>query len=249
MENSATILSQREWAKALVRSFLIQSVFNSERMQNIGFAYSIAPLLPNTDKPKTQAWERHLEFFNTNPYMASALVGAIGKLEIEGVSPENIQDFKKSVMGAFGAIGDMLFWCFLKPLSALAGVCVVLSGHPLAGIIIALLIFNTVHLWIRFWGFWNGCHYGRWMIYHFTKIRFSTLNYILGIIAVLLLAVFTVWEVGGGGGDFSIGKANDIHVLVASAIVLLGAFVVKRGMGRQLFFYMAVAVSFVLSVL
>lgn len=249
MENKGDIASEGKWVKSLARSFLIQSAFNTERMQNIGFAYSIAPLLPNTDKPVTDALERHLEFFNTNPYMASALVGAVGKLEMEGGAAEDITDFKKSVMGAFGAIGDMLFWCSLKPLAALAGICVALSGHPVAGVITALLVFNAVHLWVRFWGFWNGYHYGRWMIYRFTKIRFAALNYMLGVIAVLLLAVMTVWGANAGVWDFSLGKTKGIHALAASAIVLVGALVVKKGVGQQAFFYIAVIGAFILSVL
>lgn len=231
-----------------MRSFLIQSAFNSERMQNIGFAYSIAPLLPNTDKPMAEALERHLEFFNTNPYMASALVGAVGKLERDGTSPEEIIDFKKSVMGAFGAIGDMLFWCSLKPLSALTGVCLALSGHAILGAITALVLFNIVHIGIRVWGFWNGFRYGRWMIYRFTKIRFSTLNYLLGMIAVFMLALTMLMAVSNWQG-FSMGQNKGMNLLVAFAIVLVGTLAIKRGINQQAFFYIAVAITFALSVL
>ena len=58
-----------ELKKVFKRSFMYGSSWNYERMQNLGFLYTILPVLkklyPDKDSA-SPAMKRHLEFFNTH---------------------------------------------------------------------------------------------------------------------------------------------------------------------------------------
>jgi len=234
-------ISVRAWAQALARSFLIQSVWNNERMQNIGFAYSISPLINSGgEEENRRKIEAHLEFFNTNPYFASAVIGAVGRMEGDRRGAEDVRSFKRSLMGPFGALGDSLFWCSMKPAAALVGVSIAIGGRMLWAIVATLVIYNSLHLWARLWGFYNGASLGRWMLYRFTRIRFARSAALLGLTTAVLLAWVTVW--GGIWGD-PLSAVIGGHYLVAGAIgsgiVLLSSMAIGRGMGAETLFYLA----------
>ena len=53
------------------RSTFLQASWNYERMQNVGWAFSLIPGIRRLYKSKEDraaAMKRHLEFFNTHPY-------------------------------------------------------------------------------------------------------------------------------------------------------------------------------------
>jgi PTS system mannose-specific IID component len=147
---------------AFFRSFLIQSSWNFERMQSLGFFYSISPAIKGIHRKREElkeASERHLEFFNTNPYMAPAIIGATIRLEENGASDEEIRSLKTGLMGPYGAIGDSLFWGSLRPLAAIIGVVLALHGFiwaPLA----FLLVYNVPHIFMRGYGMVMGHRLG-----------------------------------------------------------------------------------------
>ena len=62
--------------RVLWRSFFFQAATNYERMQNVGFAYSMIPALTELYRGEDlkRAMARHLLFFNSHPYMADALL-------------------------------------------------------------------------------------------------------------------------------------------------------------------------------
>ena len=58
----------------LFRSFFLQCSWNLERMQNLGFLYSLMPVLKKLyprEQDLREAQARHLELFNSQPYMVS----------------------------------------------------------------------------------------------------------------------------------------------------------------------------------
>ena len=62
------------------RSFFLQALWNFERMQNIGFAFSMEPLLRRahrTQEAFTHALRRHCEYFNVHPYFAPIVMGVV----------------------------------------------------------------------------------------------------------------------------------------------------------------------------
>ncbi|GAB4228151.1 MAG: hypothetical protein OHK0028_01570 [Deltaproteobacteria bacterium] len=139
-----------------LRQFLLQGCWNYEGMQNVGFAYAILPALREfyAGRPEDalKAVKRHLEFFNTQPALGAAILGATVRIEerVAGgeADPRAIGTFKVGLMGSLGAIGDSFFWGALRPMASVAGALLALL-HPLAGISALLLLYNVTHLGIR----------------------------------------------------------------------------------------------------
>ncbi|OGS08796.1 MAG: hypothetical protein A2270_02890 [Elusimicrobia bacterium RIFOXYA12_FULL_51_18] len=113
--------------EVFVRSFFIQAGWNSERFQNLGFAFSIMPALRKIYEPGERfnaAVLRHLGIVNTQPYMAGFVIGNIVSMEEEMAGRPGDAEFEKKMLGVkaamasgFAAIGDRIFWGRLKPLT------------------------------------------------------------------------------------------------------------------------------------
>src|SRR3989338_860771 len=100
------------------RSFFIQAGWNYERFQNLGFAFSMQPALekiyPDREKLKA-ALLRHLQLFNTQPYMASFVLGNMAGLEERAAAgPEarlkSLPGVKQALASSYASIGDNIFW-------------------------------------------------------------------------------------------------------------------------------------------
>lgn len=111
-----------------LRSFFIQAGWNYERFQNLGFAFCLQPALekiyPDPEKRKA-ALIRHLQIVNTQPYMASFVLGNLAKMEEKAAAspdPEaalkSMPGVKQALASSFASIGDRVFWGRLKPMTA-----------------------------------------------------------------------------------------------------------------------------------
>ena len=73
-------LSKKDRLSVAWRHQFLQGSWNYERMQNGGWCYSIIPaikkLYPNTDDP-IAALKRHMEFYNTHPYVSAPVMGCL----------------------------------------------------------------------------------------------------------------------------------------------------------------------------
>jgi len=139
-----------------LRSFYIQSTWNSERLLGLGFCFCLIPIVCRLFKNKEQQidfLQRHLDFFNSHPYLATYALGAIANIE-EQASLKKWEDkrpivvFKTRVIGPLGAIGDTLFWQLIRPISGFVGI-VLLSVIGTWGFACYLLAYNAVHFGIR----------------------------------------------------------------------------------------------------
>jgi PTS system mannose-specific IID component len=185
--------------RVLWRSFFFQSATNYERMQNVGFAYCMLPALTRLYRGDAlqAAMTRHLEFFNSHPYMADALLGASIKLEEQiaagQLPPAAVQRFKRCMMGPMAAIGDSFFWSSLKPFGAAWAIAGVLSGIAWAPLAF-LALYNMFHLSMRVYGLFAGYQYGERVVEQLNRFelpRFSDRSHylagaFLGIGAALL---------------------------------------------------------------
>ncbi len=185
--------------RVLWRSFFFLAAMNYERMQNVGFAYCITPALQRLYKGEAlkAAMQRHLEFFNSHPYMAAAVVGASIRLEEQVAAgelpPERVQSFKRCMMAPLAAIGDNFFWASLKPFGAAWAVAGVLSGILWAPVAF-LLLYNLLHLAVRGYGLFAGYRLGEQVFERIHKLDLVRLaershyaaGLFLGVTAALL---------------------------------------------------------------
>ncbi len=239
--------------RIFLRSFLLQAVWNFERMQNIGFLYSIKPILNRlyTDKEeRRQAYARHMEFFNTHPYMASSIFGITVKeeeLAKEGVSSFNfIYCLKSQLGGPLAAIGDSFFWATWKPLCALiCSAIYLLCGEKPQGLwipLIFLVTYNFPHLYIRWHGLFGGYlwkdrfiemikHvYSRGLIENLARLGCV----LLGILTISLM--FQSWEKPG-------------NRLLFIGIFVLSAWLNHRGISSSKIFYGFCSLAVLISLL
>ncbi|MTI66842.1 MAG: PTS system mannose/fructose/sorbose family transporter subunit IID [Firmicutes bacterium] len=155
-------LTKRDLWIMAIRSFFLQASFNYERMQAAGWLYSILPVLKKANKKKEdlgKAMKRHMEFFNTHPFLITPLIGIVAAMEENKEDPEMIRSIKVATMGPLGGIGDALIWLTLLPITAGIGASLAIEGN-IAGPIIFLLIFNGIHAVLRFGGIFYGYNTG-----------------------------------------------------------------------------------------
>lgn len=134
-------------------------------MQHLGFLYAILPALKHfyPDQGFADAVRRHAGHFNTNPYMAPAVIGTTLSLEEQRAGGEgeeiDIADFKQMILAPYAAMGDALFWGGIRPLAAVIALFAAAKGEALAPLAF-LLLFNLFHLGFRWSGLRRGYHQG-----------------------------------------------------------------------------------------
>lgn len=150
-------LSKKDRLAVAWRSTFIQGSWNYERMQNGGWAFSMIPAIKKLYKTKEErsaALKRHLEFFNTHPYIASPILGITLALEEERangapVDDVAIQGVKVGMMGPLAGVGDPVFWFTVRPMLGALGASLAMGGNIL-GPIIFFLGWNIIR-WAFMW--------------------------------------------------------------------------------------------------
>ena len=146
-------LSKSDRQKVWWRSQFLQGSWNYERRQNLGWAYSLIPAIKKLYTKKEDqaaALERHLEFFNTHPYVAAPIMGVTLALEEEranGVEIDDaaIQGVKIGMMGPLAGIGDPVFWFTVRPILGSLGASLALTGNIL-GPILFFVLWNLIRM-------------------------------------------------------------------------------------------------------
>ncbi|KAF1306070.1 PTS system mannose/fructose/sorbose family transporter subunit IID [Enterococcus saccharolyticus] len=160
-------VSKKELRSMFWRSFALQGAFNYERMQNIGYAYSMVPIirkLYSKKEDQVQSLTRHLEIFNTTPAVVPFILGISSAMEEEnsnnpGFDEQSISAVKTSLMGPLAGIGDSIFWGTLRIIAAGIGVSLASDGN-IFGPLLFFLIFNIPNFALRIFGLKLGYQVG-----------------------------------------------------------------------------------------
>ena len=146
-------LSKSDRQKVWWRSQFLQGSWNYERMQNGGWAYTLIPALKrlyHTKEDRSAALKRHLEFFNTHPYLASPILGVTMALEEERangapIDDKAIQGVKVGMMGPLAGVGDPVFWFTVKPIIGALAASMAMAGN-LLGPILYFVLWNAIRM-------------------------------------------------------------------------------------------------------
>ena len=150
-------LSKKDRLAVAWRSTFLQGSWNYERMQNGGWCFAMIPaikkLYTNKEDQKA-ALKRHLEFFNTHPYLASPILGVTLALEEERangakVDDAAIQGVKVGMMGPLAGVGDPVFWFTVRPMLGALGASLAMGGSIL-GPILFFVLWNVIR-WAFMW--------------------------------------------------------------------------------------------------
>ncbi len=156
-EEKRITLSKADRRKVMIRSQFLQGSWNYERMQNGGWTYSLIPALKKLYPQKDEAaasLQRHMEFFNTHPYLASPILGVTLALEEERANGAEIDDgalqgVKVGMMGPLAGIGDPVFWFTVRPILGAIAASLATGGSIIAPLFffISWNIIRVAFLW------------------------------------------------------------------------------------------------------
>lgn len=162
-ENNS-VITKKDLFKVFLRSNLFCASWNFERMQGLGFCYSIIPVIkklyPENNEQRKEALKRHLEFFNTHPYVAAPILGVTAAMEEERAKGSNIDDgaingIKVGLMGPLAGVGDPIFWGTVRPVLAALGAGLAMTGNVM-GPVLFFVLFNIIRLFSRYYGIAYG---------------------------------------------------------------------------------------------
>lgn len=164
MSNNERKLTDGDIRSMFIRSNFLQGSWNFERMQALGFCFATVPIIkrlyPENNEDRKQAIRRHLEFFNTQPFVAAPIHGVVAAMEEERANGAPIDDgainsVKIGMMGPFAGVGDPIFWGTARPIISALGASLAINGSIL-GPILFFVLFNIVRLCARYFGIVYG---------------------------------------------------------------------------------------------
>ncbi len=244
-------LRKRDLVRVFLRSFFSQAAFNQERMLGLGFCFALLPVAKRLFKKKEKIadfLERHLDFFNSHPFLITYALGAVANLEQQAIlkrwdSLRPIDVFKKRVTGPLGAIGDTLFWQYYLPMMALLGVTAAWV-YGAVGAIVFLILFNIGHFFIRIRGIVKGFIKGFDIIrdlslrgtkkyFHLTANIFSVLSGAAVMVIIFALrneehqGIATFIFLGSLIFSFFVNRRKKIAVDFLLIIVIISAIIIS----------------------
>lgn len=160
-------VTKQDLKKVFLRSLTMEYSWNYERQQHMGYCFSMLPIirrLYDKKEDRVAAARRHMEFFNTTPYISTMVLGISTAMEEANTQDENfdassISSVKAALMSPLAGIGDSLFWGTLRVIATGLGVSLALEGNIL-GPILFLIAFNVPSYLIRWfclkWGYGFG---------------------------------------------------------------------------------------------
>ena len=155
-------LTSSDFFWAFIRSNFLQASWNMERMQGLGYCFGMVPILRRLYEGEDlkKAIKRHLEFYNTQPFVTAPIIGITAALEEKKANGADVPDgvingIKVGMMGPLAGVGDPIFWGTLRPITAALGASFAMTGSIL-GPILFFVLFNAIRLAVR----WYGISYG-----------------------------------------------------------------------------------------
>lgn len=151
MAEKKVALTKQDRISVCFRSTFLQGSWNYERMQNGGYCYAMIPAIKRlytTKEEQAAALKRHLEFFNTQPYVGAPILGVTLALEEERangapIDDATIQGVKVGMMGPLAGVGDPIFWFTVRPILGALAASFALTGNIL-GPILFFVLWNVI---------------------------------------------------------------------------------------------------------
>lgn len=204
---TAVKLERAELWQAFVRYvFAAQLGWNYERMQSVGYCYSMLPILKKTHPDPEdfkEAFITNLNFFNTNPIVGTPFImGAHAALEEAGASLDTTEGLKVGLMGPLAGVGDTIVWALYNSIIFSIGAGMALQGSLIGPLFVALFVFfpyNAVRYWQFFWAYRQGeklvTSFGSGMIARVTEAATIVGLIVVGGFAPSIVNVKTPWTI------------------------------------------------------
>lgn len=188
------MLTTRDLRRMYWRSTFLLGSFNFERMQAMGVCYTLMPAIKkfyrNDKAAQAAALKRHLEFYNTHPWVSSVIFGVTAAMEEqkskgEDISEETITSVKVGLMGPLAGVGDPIFWGTARPVLAALGASLAVNGS-LLGPLLFFVGINLLRVLTRWYGLKFGYERGTEMV---TEVGGGQLKKVTQMAAIMGLFV------------------------------------------------------------
>lgn len=183
-------LDQKTVRSAMLRHLItLQWSWNYERMQALGYAYSMLPVINKVYKTKEQriaAMKRHLVFYNTNPQVGSPpIFGATVALEAQGEA-EAVDSLKVGLMGPLAGIGDTTQAILFRPIIAVIAASLALGGSVLGPILMALsgIFWTVLMVPLFFFGYRRGLGVAKEVAEHGRIAQITDIATVMGMVVI-----------------------------------------------------------------
>jgi PTS system mannose-specific IID component len=241
-------LSRRDIVKAFWRwMFFSHSCYNYERLQALGFAFFIAPIIEELypkKEDKIAGLKRHLVFFNTEPQIGAPILGATIAMEEQKangapITDDDINSFKTGLMGPLAGIGDSITQGVITPIFLAIGIGLAVKGNLFGPILYVIL--ESAAIWgLGYTGFMLGYSQGRTGITQLLKsgILTNLLKYagflgcsVLGALVAQFVSLSTPISMTVGGGTLKLQDMLDkiIPGLLPLAATLVIFYYIRKG--------------------
>ncbi|MEN6621326.1 MAG: PTS system mannose/fructose/sorbose family transporter subunit IID [Smithella sp.] len=239
--------------KIFLRSFFIHAALNFRRMQNLGFAMALIPLIRewNLARPEAEKFlTRHLQMFNTHPYLSAAIIGSVVNMEEAqdkgSSSSEDTVTIKKILAGPYAAIGDAFFWSALRPFAAILSCVLAYLGYVIAPLAF-LIIYTPVHIWVRMTSFFGSYQKGKQGVEFIRSLN-------LPLIAIRIRWLSLILLIGLTSFLLSSKEYLQVHILsdigmkiMAVTVVTVFILLIRKRISQVYILYGTVIILFLLS--
>jgi PTS system mannose-specific IID component len=167
----------------------LQWSWNYERMQALGYLYSMLPVIDAVYKDKKEriaAMKRHLVFYNTNPQVGSPpIFGATVALE-EQRQGEAVDSLKVGLMGPMAGIGDTIQAILYRPIVAVFAASLALAGSYVGPLLIFLsgILWTVLMIPLFYFGYRQGVGVAREVSSEGRLTRLTELLTTMGMIVI-----------------------------------------------------------------
>ncbi len=167
----------------------LQWSWNYERMQALGYVYSMLPVINAVYKDKEEriaAMKRHLVFYNTNPQVGSPpIFGATVALEAQRQA-ETVDSIKVGLMGPLAGIGDTIQAILFRPIVAVFAASLALAGSYFGPLIMFLsgILWTVLMIPLFYFGYRQGIGVAREVSAEGRLTRFTDMVTMMGMVVI-----------------------------------------------------------------
>ncbi|XXD08403.1 PTS system mannose/fructose/sorbose family transporter subunit IID [Klebsiella sp. R445] len=224
--------------------------YNYEKLQTIGFAHCMIPVLERLyadadQATRIKAMKRHLEFYNSQVNTGALILGVTAALEEKTTEEEKeaVVSVKAGLMGPFAGLGDSLLKFTWLPICGSIGAAFALQGN-IIGPILMFILFNVVNVGSKYFFIHYGYNKGVNLIEQSKNSniiqRISNIANVVGVMVLGSLIATTVkisTPLVIAVGEQSIKVQEMFDKVIPNLLTLLFAlgifFLVKRFKGKH----------------
>jgi PTS system mannose-specific IID component len=167
-----TVQVKRVSRGTLLRSWLTwltfsHSTYNYERLQGLGFAHAMSPIIRSLYESKEDvvgALRRHLVFFNTEPQLGAIVPGVTIAMEEQRAGGQEITDeaingIKTGLMGPLSGLGDSITQGMITPILLALGISLASQGN-LMGPVLYFILESAAIISMSYLAWFGGYRWG-----------------------------------------------------------------------------------------